>query len=249
MNSIKIIIDNREKDLIKLIQKSNSFTIELENLDIGDIIIYYNDQIVFIIERKTQYDLAASIKDGRYRSQKIRIMEEMRRRNVDISRVIYLIENKSNSFADNKGLPISTLKSAMVNMQTRDGFRIYQTDNLNDTLVFLEKTIRCLQKYGFNSSTKQKQLENIILAGGISVKKNKNLTPKITYIHQLCIIPGISLKTANSIAKLYPSFDILINSFKTCKEKKEMLSDVKINQKRIGSKMSNKIYNYLFYLQ
>ena len=44
-----------------------------KNLDLGDIIIEYNDIPLIIIERKTIPDLLASIKDGRYKEQKKRI--------------------------------------------------------------------------------------------------------------------------------------------------------------------------------
>ena len=70
---MEIIIDNREKDLIELF-KNNNVTHVNKNLDIGDIQFIINNEIIYIIERKTYDDLGASIKDGRYKEQKIRLL-------------------------------------------------------------------------------------------------------------------------------------------------------------------------------
>ncbi len=65
-----IIIDNREHHLINLLE-DNEITIEKKNLDLGDIIII-KENYKILIERKTISDLCSSIKDGRYKEQKIR---------------------------------------------------------------------------------------------------------------------------------------------------------------------------------
>ena len=90
-----LIIDNREGKLIELIKNTQSFTIpyELKNLQIGDIIISnskYPDKSI-IIERKCVPDMLASIKDGRYKEQKIRLQAE--KCNSNGNKIIcYLIE-------------------------------------------------------------------------------------------------------------------------------------------------------------
>ena len=79
LNYSMIKIDYREKKLIPIIQSLNNdynfnINIEVENLPIGDIIIYDkrgNEKL--IIERKTLNDLAASIRDGRYSEQSFRL--------------------------------------------------------------------------------------------------------------------------------------------------------------------------------
>ena len=75
---MKIIIDNREKKLIPLIQALNidlklSFDIEISKLDLGDFIIQDTEgNNILIIERKSLSDLATSIRDGRYAEQSYR---------------------------------------------------------------------------------------------------------------------------------------------------------------------------------
>ena len=83
-----IKIDTREKDLYNLC-KLEAENVLFETLAVGDIIIYddeNNEKI--IIERKTLYDLAASIKDGRYAEQSF-ILNNYTMHNHNI---IYLIE-------------------------------------------------------------------------------------------------------------------------------------------------------------
>ena len=72
---MKIIVDNREHILIKLLKALNTdyefgLEIEVAKMDIGDIAILNDeDEELLLIERKKSSDLAASIRDGRYKEQ------------------------------------------------------------------------------------------------------------------------------------------------------------------------------------
>ena len=67
-----IIIDSHE---CKLRQHYNSHShITFSQLDIGDIILYKNKTPILFIERKTLADLYSSVKDGRWREQKARLL-------------------------------------------------------------------------------------------------------------------------------------------------------------------------------
>ena len=81
---MELIIDNREKKIKDYynnkIKENESIEnikyndlIKFENLDLGDILIKYNNETKFIFERKTIRDLSDSIKDGRYHEQKQRL--------------------------------------------------------------------------------------------------------------------------------------------------------------------------------
>ena len=90
-----LIIDNREGKLIELIKNTPSFKIpyELKSLQIGDIIIHneLSSGKSIIIERKCVADMLSSIKDGRYKEQKIRLLAEQQK-NYDDTLICYLIE-------------------------------------------------------------------------------------------------------------------------------------------------------------
>ena len=89
----KLLVDYREKKVIDLLNK-NSFNEQINyescNLEIGDFILKNeNDEIIFIIERKTLNDLNCSIKDGRYKEQSMRLDCC----NLENHNIIYLIED------------------------------------------------------------------------------------------------------------------------------------------------------------
>ena len=81
---MELIIDNRERDLIKWFEdhndkyNENKIQFSKENLDLGDIIFKKNGKMVILIERKTFSDLSSSIKDGRYKEQKNRILNSVK---------------------------------------------------------------------------------------------------------------------------------------------------------------------------
>ena len=75
MTNYSIVIDNREAKLKEYFKGKEN--IQFENLDIGDIVFKLEEQIIFIIERKTINDLYCSIKDGRYKEQKNRMLSNL----------------------------------------------------------------------------------------------------------------------------------------------------------------------------
>jgi len=72
MNSYTNIVDNREQDFPALLP-----TWKVQTLPVGDFWIGISGELVapgaIIIERKTIFDLEASMKDGRYREQRTRL--------------------------------------------------------------------------------------------------------------------------------------------------------------------------------
>lgn len=133
-----LIIDNREGKLIELIKSTASFTIpyELKSLQIGDIIISnnkYPDKSI-IIERKCVPDMLASIKDGRYKEQKIRLQAE--KCNSNGNKIIcYLIEGSSQDVrypAEKKVFHGSLISSIF-----RDEIPLIRSMSLNETLEII----------------------------------------------------------------------------------------------------------------
>ena len=84
----KIIIDVREKKIKEYFTGKSKFDdIVIQQLDLGDIIFMSGEEVMIIIERKTIQDLRSSIKDGRHREQKIRLLS-----NFPKHKIYYLIE-------------------------------------------------------------------------------------------------------------------------------------------------------------
>ena len=132
-----IIIDYREKDLIKDMKNTNTnnkLTISSENLELGDIQFNLNGTCILIFERKTVSDLAASISDGRYKEQSHRLT------NASLSnhQIYYLIEgNISAHKSKYSRITSAALLSSLCSLSYIKGFSIWNTASLNETTTFL----------------------------------------------------------------------------------------------------------------
>ena len=134
---MKIKIDNREHELIRLCKYYFSISplykdieIVVEVLPLGDAIITNGVDDKVIIERKSLGDLASSIKDGRYEEQSYRL-NGIEHHNHNI---IYLIEgdmNRLNLFKDR--VDKNMLYSAMVSLNHYKGFSVLRTSNIDET--------------------------------------------------------------------------------------------------------------------
>ena len=242
---MQVFIDNREKDIInKLFEESISF--ETKNLDIGDIQIVFDNRPVIIIERKTLKDLSASIKDGRYKEQKIRL-------NVcglDKHNIVFLIEGKLNNYGGKYLLPKSTLLSSMVNTLFRDGFSVFKTQDLNETCLFLKKIIKTAQDKPENLKKKQ-LVEDYTTV--IKTQKKKNLTPSNCFYAQLIQIPGISKQMAKFILNKHENMINLCNYYHNTEPeqritlfKDEVIETSTGKKRKIGKVASSNLFNYLY---
>ena len=140
-----ITIDNREHKLIELIKNTSSFTIpyEIKKLDIGDIIISsskHPDKSL-IIERKCMTDMISSIKDGRYKEQKIRLQAEGSNSNTIIC---YLLEGLVNDLR--KPNDKTLLYGSIISSIFRDTIPIIRTTSLQETLDILIRLYERMNK-------------------------------------------------------------------------------------------------------
>ena len=137
---MEIIIDYREKKLIKLMKSQlelyeyKNIEIKIENLPLGDIIIKKNEKELLIIERKSINDLASSIRDGRYKEQSFRLNNT----NIHNHNIIYLIEGDismwSNSYSRIKP---ETLYVCLFSLLYFSGFSVVRTISLAETGEFI----------------------------------------------------------------------------------------------------------------
>ena len=54
-DSIELVIDMRERDLERELDKSKSITFKIEQLDLGDLVFSKGTDVILIIERKLVY--------------------------------------------------------------------------------------------------------------------------------------------------------------------------------------------------
>ena len=147
---MKLVIDCREKDLLKQINQQVLFTpsfkkieVSSENLPIGDILIKDdNNNDLLIIERKTIPDLLSSIKDGRYEEQSYRL-NGMNHPNHNI---MYLIEGDTNNKKHFQKVDKMMFYSALLSLNYYKGFSVIKTQNLTETAIFICNSLIKIQK-------------------------------------------------------------------------------------------------------
>lgn len=130
----KIELDYRESALIDILKNKPELKpiMEVKNLDIGDIIITKGLHKL-IIERKTVNDLVSSIKDGRYREQKMRLLSYQKKN--PNTRVVYLIEGyELSSFLRNEQ---PALHGSLISMTLRDNIPIFRTKDVANSVIFI----------------------------------------------------------------------------------------------------------------
>ena len=142
-----IKVDYREKDFVttmNLLFKEHNHVVELENLPLGDIILTSNNNCERVIfERKSLYDLAASIKDGRYNEQSYRLNNYQH----DNHNIIYIIEGDLERYNATKGrMDKKTLYSAIIALNYFKGFSLIRTKNINETCELVVNFANKLQK-------------------------------------------------------------------------------------------------------
>jgi len=149
-----IKIDYRETDLLNKIttflsmKPIENLSIVSENLPLGDIIICDNaGNEKIIIERKTLQDLAASIRDGRYKEQAFRLNAC----NMPNHNIIYLVEGNLQYYKPFYGkAPIDkyALLSSMVSINYYKGFSLFKTNHLDESAEWIIQTAYKLGKEG-----------------------------------------------------------------------------------------------------
>ena len=255
--SVLIIIDNRETKLYSgiidrdLDKYKDKIEIKKEQLDIGDIHIKFNDSL-FIYERKTVKDLLSSIKDGRYKEQKSRLLSLLSLSPLTI--INYIIEGDTITSIKNQNNQ-KILTSVYLNSFYRDKINVIFTSDTNDTITFLlllaTKIIDKPENFNININSEITPLNtnnDYIDVCKIKTKKNANIDKETCYLLQLSQIPSISKEIAKKIKDKYPNLKTLIKVLNE-EETKEKQIKLLSNIDGIGNKKASIIIDYLLFVE
>lgn len=233
---VEIIVDHREKGLKELIEADEhlSFPYTYMNLEHGDVHVKKGD-VVFVFERKALPDLQASIHDGRYHNQKIRLMESYPR-----ERLCYIIEGILDFTHTD-----APIVSAVINTMMRDRIAVFNTRNTSDTYAFVLEFAKRIDT----------DVERYTMFGGAC----QHMVPphpkkhESTFVNMLCQVQGVSLKTAKSIEHMYTSLGAMLEKYKDMTDaeklntlKSIMTCDTKGSQRKISSTAAKNLYNAIF---
>jgi len=250
---LELWIDNRERDFIELftqfIETNNEIDYEIKTLDIGDICIVNKEtkDIYIVFERKTYSDLSASMKDGRYKEQKQRLLHAL----PPHVRKLYILEgNDIHDF----GLDESIMKGFYINNMIRDRIFVEKTLHLQQTLEFI---LSCKNQFerkydDFVSSILQTNTEQTNEYQMFHSIKKKNLNEKIIFKSMLSIIPNVSNSISEALFQEFSSMSqmiLFLNQYEqNYSQMIEYISNIKHgnSNKRIGPSVSQKIITSLF---
>ena len=251
---MKIIVDNRESDLIPLLQilSTNykfSDTIEVAQLDIGDVVIQTDKgEELLVLERKSISDLASSIKDGRYAEQSFRLNHH----SLHNHNIIYIIEGLVSEY-NPKYTRVSkgTIHSSIFSLNYYKGFSVIRTVSLSETAEFILRVTDKLRredvKYGYYNTHNIAKEQNYTYV--IKKTKKGNITPDNITAIMLSQIPSVSIKTSDTIVKEYKTMSMLISALEKDKTCLDGLSSITKNgkERKISKTAIANIITYLLY--
>ena len=260
----EFILDNREHMLIK-VAETTRVPYTVKQLDIGDAIIKKTDSedFLYIIERKTIADLIASIKDGRYKEQKIRLAAMVEQR---IAQDYFFI-------LEGHVMPVDRVMvhGAMISMNLRDNIKVIRTWDIAETFNFIHRVVQRINKdpsefikvpditdASIEVTPALTHSEDVSYLSSIKSKKNANITPQICQCLALAGVPGISTKSAEIIINHYGSLVGLLDAYKAIDQnnidktdeerivmKASMLADITNGSRKLGAVVSKRVYEFL----
>lgn len=255
-----IKIDYRETDLINKITTllsskvldGKTITLQSENLPLGDIIICGDDGTEkLILERKTLQDLAASIRDGRYKEQSFRLNEC----NIHNHNIMYLIEGNLQQYKPflfgKTPIDKYALLSSFVSICYYKGFSLYKSNTIDESAEWIIHLAYKIEKEGGNAYYKTNESESDTSTDTYSstlkrTKKN-NITPNNIGEIMLSQIPNVSSAVAGAVMEKFKTLKNLLQALQTdITVLREIKTINKTGQSRKISKTSiENIYNYL----
>ena len=248
----------RKKEMRRMLTSSGIDYVE-RVLHVGDFTWIAQEQasrprelvLDYIVERKCLPDLAQSIRDKRYREQKVRLKES------GIPNIIYLIEDFGQ--VDHQSLPASALRQALVNTLFTDHISVKFCDDMSSTAEFLKlmttqlKRIFELQTLKRCPTSRLDRADNEFFAFedfNNDSTKSKGLKVSELLIKQLMQLRGMSYEKALAITFSYPTPAALYRSYSTCRstaEKESLLSNIKFGcfGRNLGPSLSRSVF-YLY---
>lgn len=219
MEGPSLVIDCREAALWAALNArpdADALRLKSASLDLGDMWVVgaaagaaEASQAVptFVIERKAFADLAASIKDGRYREQKRRMLAHY-----PAHTITYVIEGAGSAWlrsGTTHGMPHAVYQGAIFHTMYRDGIHVVFTRDLNETAEWLA----CFARKVFDAPDKfvpgVPASPASALVPTVARRKMASIDPAVCFRLQLCQIPTISNKIATEIARAYPCWEAL----------------------------------------
>jgi ERCC4-type nuclease len=239
---IQIILDTREHDLIEqLTGLAGIEDVEVKPLDVGDIEfrISGEESAALVIERKTADDFGASLRDGRYREQRARLLAL---KGTGKTRIGYVIEVEQGVKSWCRGA--FTERDLMRNigrLQFRYGIPVFVTyEGVRGTIKWIKHWKEQLEDDGevFSSESAMDAAANYTNA--IAIKKKSNQSIERVDLAILTAIPGIGAKVAQAVLDNVANIHTLVS-----KTKEEIAAIPCGDRRKVGAAAAEKIWSAL----
>lgn len=238
---MNLVVDNRELSTIPFFQESFNYPFTIKTIDVGDYLIYDEEKIIAIIERKTWADLSSTITGTRANNyEKI-----VTAKNHLGCMVFYLIEgnmfnNRKSHCAGGKSLTYENLTTHLDHLMMNYNFFVIYSNSYKDSV----ERIELLMKNFISNKLKIKKdiTDNWeVIEGGENELPQFNKNLDLILRDMIIAVPGISLNLYEVFrSKLYDllmgTLDIALmkyNSGKTIGVKKANIIKKNINGVKI----------------
>lgn len=230
-----LVVDHREHKLLPLLTIPHSS----RALDVADLEINQGSKRICLIERKTYPDFFQSVRDGRYREQKTRLLHS------ESLHKMYIFEG-SNKAEGRQDFPANYLDHLVLRLLLKDDIKVLFTRSVSETASVITLLFEKLQKQPELSQRREERAQTTTsYVSLVHASKKQNLTPQVCYLLQLKQIPSVSDAIAAIIAQEYPTLQNLCHRL-TQKQGLRELEDLKLsNKRRIGPSVALKIATYL----
>lgn len=191
-----LVVDSRENALIVALTADDTMH-EVQQMDVGDAVIVLQEGVLgLIVERKTEADLAASMRDGRYHEQKGRLMQVRDKYKYG---VVYILEGPR----DKKILPDATRDGMIMHTTLRDQIPVIVTADVGGTANWLTAATAFLAK-------QEKGVVGALTADLSAGQVKKTTNASGVYLRQLCNFMNVGQMRAAKIAMKYPTMARLV---------------------------------------
>lgn len=226
--SAYVIVDDRERHLLESLDKSGApFPVIRTRLNLGDIIVNG-----VLLERKTSADLAASLKDGRWKEQ----VSRLRTACGDLKPGVLVEGFRWRPANDTKtvgGVRETTLASCLLGCAFREGVPVLMSRDLRQTVDLIASIFR---KTGIRAKPSDAPVHQ---SRRPKLKDSRELA-----VAHLCLVPGVSPRMADTLLGEHRSSVAWVESEGFSVER---ISDVRHGAagKRIGRKLAASIVSLL----
>ncbi|TYI45159.1 hypothetical protein E1A91_D13G016500v1 [Gossypium mustelinum] len=239
-----LILDDREqftsqgarsKKMLEKICSEFKIKIDVRRLPIGDGIWiarhkHLSSEYVldFIVERKKVADLRSSIRDNRYKDQKLRLLRS------GLKKLIFLVEGDPNTSE-----AAESIKTACFTTEILEGFDVQRTSSLHDTLRKYACLTRAIaQYYKLHLPEGHSKLSGVCPPFNEFIKRCQELdkmTVSDVFSIQLMQVPQVTEEVAIAVVDLYPTLVSLANAY-------SLLGDVCAQEEMLRKQSNNKAW-------